>query len=152
MTERAPEITDRDVYITRAFDAPRDVVWKFFTEPELIATWFGPQLFRVPVESVAVDPRVGGEYRLTMVGVDTGEPAPMEGRITAIEPPEYLEIVIGTYAGEDDLDEVVLRLTFHDHGAKTRVTLHQGPFSPEHRRMTETGWGESFVKLDALLP
>jgi hypothetical protein len=44
-----------------------------------------------------------------------------------------------------------LRIWLHDHGDKTRMTLHQGPFTPEFRDMTVDGWNESFVKLDAAL-
>ncbi|TGP82916.1 SRPBCC domain-containing protein, partial [bacterium M00.F.Ca.ET.222.01.1.1] len=43
MTEHAlPEVTHKDVYITRSFNAPVAVVWRFWTEPELLAQWFGP--------------------------------------------------------------------------------------------------------------
>ena len=48
-----PQALDTDVFITRAFNAPRDVVWKFFTEPEYMAKWFGPATTHVPVETTA---------------------------------------------------------------------------------------------------
>ena len=48
-------------------------------------------------------------------------------------------------------DSITLRIWFHDHGAKTRMTLHQGPFTPEFRDMTRDGWESSFVKIDAIL-
>ena len=47
-----PEVLDTDVFITRAFNAPRDVVWKFFTEPELLAQWFGPQAVHIDPSTV----------------------------------------------------------------------------------------------------
>jgi uncharacterized protein YndB with AHSA1/START domain len=151
MTENSPVVTDRDVYITRAFAAPREVVWRFFTEPDLIARWFGPHIFRVPAETVTVEPHEGGTYALTMVGVEDGELAPMSGRISAIEPPEYLEVVLGAHSAEVDFENVVLRIRFHDHGDKTRVTLHQGPFETLDRDLTAAGWEESFQKMDAIL-
>jgi uncharacterized protein YndB with AHSA1/START domain len=151
MTENSPVVTDRDVYITRAFAAPRDVVWRFFTEPELIARWFGPRTFRVPAETVTVEPQVGGAYALTMVGIEEGELAPMSGVITAFEPPEYLEVTLGAHSQDVDLENVVLRIRFHDHGDRTRVTLHQGPFETADRDLTTEGWEESFGKLDEIL-
>jgi uncharacterized protein YndB with AHSA1/START domain len=151
MNDPAPAVTDRDVYITRAFNAPREVVWKFFTEPGLIARWFGPHIFSVPADTVRVEAHEGGAYALTMVGVETGERAPMLGRISRIEPPEYLELVLEAHSSDVDLEDVILRLQFHDHGDRTRVTLHQGPFTTLDRDLTEQGWGESFEKLDAVL-
>lgn len=50
--------------------------------------------------------------------------------------------------GVGRLDNVILRIQFHDHGDHTRITLHQGPFSAEARDMTAEGWEESFVKMD----
>lgn len=151
MTDTPPVVADRDVYITRAFAAPRDVVWRFFTEPDLISRWFGPHAFRVPAETVRVDQRVGGSYALTMVGIEDGELAPMTGVITAIDPPEYLEVTLGAHSREVDLENVVLRIRFADHGDRTRVTLHQGPFDTLDRDLTTAGWEESFAEIDAIL-
>lgn len=67
MTDRElPAVTDRDVYITRSFAAPIDVVWKFWTDPDLLVQWFGPHMVTVPRESVEVDAREGGVWKLTM--------------------------------------------------------------------------------------
>ncbi|BDZ46811.1 SRPBCC family protein [Naasia aerilata] len=151
MTDTSPAVTDRDVYITRAFAAPRDVVWRFFTEPELISRWFGPRDFRVPAETVKVEPEVGGAYALTMVGIEDGELAPMAGIITAFDPPEYLEVRLGAHSRDVDLDNVVLRIRFADHGDRTRVTLHQGPFDAVDRDLTAEGWEQSFEGIDAIL-
>jgi uncharacterized protein YndB with AHSA1/START domain len=152
MTEiSASEVTDRDVFVTRAFDARREVVWKFFTQPELIAQWFGPTGITVPIDSVDVDLTVGGKWVLTMVDDASGEKYPIDGVIRVCEPPEYLEIGVGAQTAVGELENVTLRLQFHDHGGKTRVTLHQGPFTDEQREQTGAGWELSFVKLDAIL-
>jgi uncharacterized protein YndB with AHSA1/START domain len=151
VTEPAPaEVDDRDVFISRTFDAPREVVWRFFTEPDLIARWFGPHVFDTPVETVEVEPRVGGAWNLVMVGPG-GARAPMVGRIVRFEPPEHLEIVTDATSDDVELHDIVLRIALHDHGDRTRLTLHQGPLTDEEKRLTEQGWGESFEKLDAAL-
>lgn len=144
-----PEVTDRDVYITRSFDAPTDVVWKFWTQPELLAQWFGPRGISVPVDTVKVEAHEGGSWNLTMKD-DAGE-YPIRAIITKLVEHEYLEMVMESDTTEGFLDNETLRIQFHDHGDKTRITLHQGPFTPEFRDMTRDGWNESFVKLDTIL-
>ena len=146
-----PEVTENDVYITRAFDAPREVVWNFFTRPELLALWFGPDTVHVDPATVVIELTVGGRWDLDMVDNATGEHYPMRSTVVVVTPPEYLEVAAEAVAGSGPQTELRLRIWFHDHGAKTRLTIHQGPFTPEFRDMTSTGWQSSFVKVDALL-
>jgi uncharacterized protein YndB with AHSA1/START domain len=150
MTERiTPAVTDRDVYITRSFAAPIEVVWKFWTDPDLLAQWFGPHTVTVPRDSVEVDVREGGVWKLAMHD-DTGV-HPLTARILVAEPPTYLELTLTADTGMGDLDNVILRVQFHDHGETTRMTLHQGPFPAEFIEPTAQGWSESFEKLDTQL-
>lgn len=58
--------TENGVTISRVFDAPRELVWKAWTEPELIMKWWGPEQFTSP--SIKVDLRVGGKYIFAMKG------------------------------------------------------------------------------------
>src|SRR4051794_32864996 len=51
---------DQQVLITRIFDAPRDVVFRAWTDPDQVAQWFGPDGFEAPRETVEIDLRVGG--------------------------------------------------------------------------------------------
>ncbi|MCU1550121.1 MAG: hypothetical protein JWR36_681 [Glaciihabitans sp.] len=148
---RPAGVSERDLYVTRAFTAPRALVWRFFTEPELVATWFGPDSFHVPVETISINLEVGGNWNLSMVDDDTGEAFPIRGTITQCDPPEYLEMRLGADTALGELEDIMLRLRFHDHGDKTRVTLHQGPFDDIQRDQTEAGWEMSFVKLDGAL-
>ena len=67
MTPEIPVATERDVLITRVFAAPRDLVWRFFTEAPRLAEWFGPVGVHVDPASVTVEPRVGGRWELTMI-------------------------------------------------------------------------------------
>ena len=147
-----PQVLDTDVYITRVFAAPRDVVWKFFTEPEYMAKWFGPSTTHVPVETVNVQLETGGSWDLDMVDNTTGEHYPIRATLVAVIPPEYLEGA-ETNGAEmtPDGTGIRLRIWLHDHGDKTRMTLHQGPFLPGFRDMTVDGWNESFEKIDAIL-
>ena len=147
-----PAAADTDVFITRAFAAPREVVWKFFTEPEYLARWFGPTGVHVDPSTVRVELHPGGSWGLDMVDDATGEHYPMRTRLTVVIPPEYLE---GSESSADTqlgpLEGITLRIWLHDHGDKTRMTLHQGPFTPEFRDMTRDGWLSSFEKIDTIL-
>ena len=149
MTDQRPAgIADTDVYITRAFDAPRALVWRFWTEPALIATWFGPDEVHVPVDKVSVDMRPGGHWNITMVDNATGAEYPVRAKIVEVVEPEYFIGETEAETAQGPLERVRLHVQFHDHGEKTRVTLHQGPFTAEFRDMTVAGWEASFVKMD----
>jgi uncharacterized protein YndB with AHSA1/START domain len=146
-----PVATDRDVLITRAFAAPRSVVWRFFTEGPRLAEWFGPVGVAVDPATTVVEPRVGGRWELTMVDQDC-KYSPIRGVFTAFDPEEYLEIRMSARPDPGvELDDIVVRLWFHDHGDRTRLTLHQGPFEPEFRARTAEGWELSFGKIDQLV-
>lgn len=152
MTAEIPVATDRDVLITRVFAAPREVVWRYFTEPARIAEWFGPIGVHVDPSSVAVDLRVGGRWELDMIVDEDCKHSPITGVITALDPPEHLEIRMSARPDPGmEIDDILLRLWFHDHGDRTRLTLHQGPFEPEFRDRTAEGWELSFGKIDALV-
>ena len=144
-----PAVTDRDVYITRSFEAPVALVWRYFTEPELLAQWFGPHGVTVDADTVTVQERVGGAWNLAMH--DDDGVYPIEAEFLVVVPNEYLEVRMRAETKHGDLDDEILRIRFHDHGEKTRITLHQGPFTPEFRDLTQDGWNQSFEKLDAIL-
>jgi len=146
-----PEVTDSDVYITRAFDAPIDVVWKFWTEPERLAQWFGPATTHVDPATVEVELRPGGKWDLDMVDNETAEHYPVRSTLRVVKEHEYLEGAVSGATDHGSAVNVILRVWFHDHGEKTRITLHQGPFTPEFRDMTGAGWEESFQKIDAIV-
>ena len=152
MTDHRPAgIADTDVYITRAFSAPRDLVWRFWTEPELIAKWFGPDDVHAPADKISVDVRPGGHWNVTMVDNETGAEYPVRATILEVVAPEYF---IGSQEADTSagfLGNMRLHVQFHDHGDKTRVTLHQGPFTAEFRDMTIAGWEASFVTMDAAI-
>jgi len=148
MTDRPTGIADTDVYMTRAFDAPRDLVWRFWTEPELVSTWFGPHTTHTPVDRIDIELRPGGNWNITMIDNETGAEYPIRGRVLEVEAPVYFLVEQYGETANGFAELMHLRVEFHDHGEKTRVTLHQGPFSAEFRDMTIDGWEESFVRMD----
>jgi uncharacterized protein YndB with AHSA1/START domain len=146
-----PVAADTDVFITRVFAGPRDVVWRFFTEPAYLAQWFGPATVHVDPESVVVDAVAGGPWHLDMVDTASGARYPLRAQLAVVLAPEYLEGVVTAGAEEGLIEDVTLRIWLHDHGDKTRMTLHQGPFAPGFIQPTIDGWTESFVTIDEIL-
>jgi uncharacterized protein YndB with AHSA1/START domain len=142
---------ESELVITRVLDAPREVVYRAFVDPEMLARWFGPVGWSVPRESVEVDARAGGAYRFTMVNDDDpAETSPVVATFREVVPGElivgYEEEVPGRPGG------MMMRLEFHDEGAgKTRLVLRQGPYDPELGEQAREGWMSSFTKLDAVL-
>src|ERR1022692_4800442 len=67
---------DNELVITKIFDAPRELVYRAFTDPDQLAQWFGPVGFSVPRDTVEIDARVGGQYKFVMVSDDDPSMAP----------------------------------------------------------------------------
>jgi uncharacterized protein YndB with AHSA1/START domain len=142
------------ISITRVFDAPRELVYQAFTDPDQLARWFGPVGASVPRDTVEIDPRVGGRLRFVMTVPDIGLSNPVEATFTAVTENELLvaDMTAEGVPGVDGALRGTLRLEFHDEGdGKTRLELRQGPFDQEIGDQTKAGWESSFTKLDALL-
>jgi uncharacterized protein YndB with AHSA1/START domain len=143
----------KELVITRVFDAPRELVYRAFTDPDQLAQWFGPVGYSVPRDSVDIDVRVGGHERFVMVSdTNPDERSPVNATFTEVAENELL---VGSEEWEMPGQEGVVRMTarfeFHDEDGKTRLVLRQGPYTEEVEQMARQGWESSFTKLDALL-
>jgi uncharacterized protein YndB with AHSA1/START domain/pimeloyl-ACP methyl ester carboxylesterase len=144
------------VVIQRTFDAPRELVFKAWTDPKHLTQWWGPRGFSVP--HVEVDVRPGGVFRVDMMGED-GVVLPGNGTFHEINPHDRLVVV--TEAFPDANGNMMLRVrhtvTFEEAGAnKTALTLRAAVLksSPEVResvKWMEVGWNSSFDKLEEAL-
>ncbi len=142
--------------IERVFDAPRELVWKAFTDPDQFSAWFGPVGYSVPRDTVAFDLRPGGHQRFTMVPDDPAYPAagPSSGTVDEVVENELLllhEDLEGEMAELFGTSRLTLRIELHDEEGKTRLVVNQGPFEDDFVSNAREGWGSSFTKLDALL-
>ena len=144
-----PATQDQQVLITRVFDAPRELVFAAWTDPEQVALWFGPEHLDTPSESVAIDLRVGGRYTLTMVQRDSGREFPLEYEIVELDPPRLLVLRSEPMPELGNHEPTFTRVELHDHGDKTRMTLSDGPYAEAGH--AEAGWNAAFGKLERVV-
>jgi uncharacterized protein YndB with AHSA1/START domain len=145
-----PAVQDQQVLITHVFDAPRELVFRAWTDPDHVAQWFGPDGFDAPRETVEIDLREGGRFELTMVQRETGRRFPVRYEIVELDPPRLLVLRSDPMPEVGIHEGTVTRIELHDHGDKTRMTLSDGPYTQSAH--AEAGWHAAFAKLDALLP
>jgi uncharacterized protein YndB with AHSA1/START domain len=141
---------EQEVLITRIFEAPREQVFRAWTDPDEVAAWYGPEQMETPREKVKIDLRVGGRYELTMVPRGGNGEFPIGYEIIELVEPELIVMRSDPMPEMGMHDPVVLRVEFHDHGDKTRMTLSDGPY-PGGAGHAEAGWNAAFDKLAALL-
>ena len=147
--------TTRELTLIRTFDAPRELVFRAWTDPSLVAAWWGPRGFTNPV--CEVDARPGGAIRIHMRGPDDTV-YPMTGHFEEVVPPERL-VFISAAIGEDPQNPILENrntVTFAELGRKTQVTLQvvvlkateaaAGPLAG-----MEAGWSQSLEKLGELV-
>lgn len=152
MNDSTPAQTaEQEITIERIFDAPRELVFKAWTDPDHVAKWFGPEGFETPRDSVEIDLRVGGEFRLRMVQRGGGMEHKIRYEIVELVEPQLLVL------RSDPMPEVglehhtVTRVELEEVNGKTRMTLTDGPYPEEGGRHAGEGWKGAFDKLAALV-
>ncbi len=149
----APSSTmaERRIQITRIFDAPRELVWTCWTDPDHFAAWWGPEHFTTPRDSVEIELRAGGRFNATMVGPD-GTEYPGNGYIEEVTPQDRLVL------REDEIDHPMMEfqrtvVTFGDLGdGRTELVIDVTMTCLEELiPMAESGWNSSLDKLAAVL-
>jgi uncharacterized protein YndB with AHSA1/START domain len=117
----AASTADREIIITRTFDAPRELVWEAWTNPEHVAQWWGPDGFTTTIEKM--DVRVGGVWKHVMHGPD-GTDYPNKSLFTAIVKPERIEYSHGGGRKGDPAAQFDATWTFEVVGKQTKVTIY----------------------------
>ncbi|MGB9929088.1 MAG: SRPBCC family protein [Methanosarcina sp.] len=158
MTESNQKTGDQELVITRVFDAPRNLVWKVWTEPEHVMEWWGPKGFTAPV--IKTDFRVGGKSLLCMRSPE-GEDYWSTGVYREIVEQEKIvttdsfsdaqgNVVPASHYGMsgDWPLELLVTATFEEDKGKTKLTLrHEGFPDRENRDLAKAGWNESLDKF-----
>ena len=145
-----------ELTITRVFDAPRELVWKAWTDPEMAMHWMGPRGFTAT--EFVVPHEVGEEWHMTMVGRVPASQEPItlrqHGRTLEMDPPRKL---VYTFAwdnracvglSESPFKENTITVLLEEKGNKTVMTFTQGPFVTEGERDGHNGgWNSAFDKF-----
>jgi uncharacterized protein YndB with AHSA1/START domain len=148
---RAPapvmEPEERVLVITRTFDAPRELVWKVWTDPSHARHWMGPRGFTAT--HFEQDARPGGKWRGCLRGDDGSRELWQGGVFREIVEPER---IVYTFAWDREDGsrghETLVTITFAEQDGKTRMTFHQAVFdSAGQRDGHRGGWNSTFDRL-----
>src|SRR3984885_2809197 len=141
--------SERELVITRTFNAPARIVFEAWTRPDLLRQWWVPKSTGMSLLSCQADVRVGGTYRFE-ISHGASKPMAFFGRYIEVIPHSRL-----VWTNDESDDGAVTTVTFEEKGAKTLLVLHELYPSKEalDRAIAgmEGGMSESFVQLDELL-
>lgn len=149
------DASKHEISVSRRFDAPRELVYRAFVDPDQLCEWYGPDGFYVPCETVQIDARAGGFQRFVMENVEDPDGRyQVEVTLSEVVENELLD-------GHQDVerigsarpaDRTRLRLEFAEEAnGTTRLELRQGPFAEEVGQDAAARWESSFKNLDSLL-
>jgi uncharacterized protein YndB with AHSA1/START domain len=117
---RASSTSDREIVVSRLFDAPRELVFSAWTDRQHVAQWWGPNGFTTTVHEMDVRP--GGVWRFVMHGPDDVD---YDNKIVFKEVVEPERLVYTHGSGENGDHSFEVTVTFADEDGKTRLTLRQ---------------------------
>ena len=140
------------IEITRVFDAPREHVWREWTEPERFADWFGGSEAEIPLSTVSMDVQAGGRWRATMFfGPDRRE-IRWKGEYREVVEPERLVLTVTDRPAEEAFELVIVVLTdLGDGRTEMRMEQRGGGLSPDEYERAGKGWGGFFDRMEQRL-
>lgn len=138
--------------VTRIIDAPRERVFKAWTDPDELAEWWGPAGFSTPRSSVSIDARAGGKWTATMKSNgDDGLEIPFYGVYKEFESPAFLSFTLidENHPEFDPADPEngteLIKVVFNDQGEKTEIVFRQIGYLPDDRiEPSRQGWMSFF--------
>jgi uncharacterized protein YndB with AHSA1/START domain len=142
--------SDRELVVTRTFDAPVHLVFEAWSKPELFTRWWVPKSAGMTLLECDMDIRTGGAYRLVFSHPSFDQPMTFFGTYREVTPPKRL-----VWTNEESEEGAVTTVTFEEHAGKTLVTFHE--IYPTEAALDEAlagsaeGLPEQFAQLDALL-
>jgi uncharacterized protein YndB with AHSA1/START domain len=146
--------SDRELVLTRLIDAPREKLYRCWTEPELLKQWFAPLPYTTP--HAELDVRPGGSNLIVMKSPE-GQEMPNRGVYLEVVPGKRLVFTNAYTSAWEPSDKpfMTVILTFEDEGAKTRYTALVKHWTVADREMHEKmgfhqGWGQCADQLEAV--
>jgi uncharacterized protein YndB with AHSA1/START domain len=142
--------SDRELVVTRTFNAPAHIVFEAWSKPELFKQWWVPKSVGMSLVSCDMDIRTGGTYRLVFSHPAFDQPMAFFGTYKEVTPHKRL-----VWTNEDSDQGAVTTVTFEENDGKTLVTFHE--LYPTTAALEEAlagsaeGLPEQFAQLDELL-
>lgn len=150
-----PELTDRDLVLTRVINTSPEKLYRAWTEPDLLKQWFAPLPWTTPVAELDVRP--GGANHIVMRGPDGGE-SDNHGIYLEVDPGKRLVFTDAYLRGWEPSDKpfMTVILTFEDLGGRTKYTALVRHWTKADKEQHEqmgfhVGWGKCTDQLEALV-
>jgi uncharacterized protein YndB with AHSA1/START domain len=140
-------VTEPGITITRVFDAPRERVWREWTEPEAFADWFGGTDWEVPLSSVSMDVRPGGWWRLTMYSGRERREIQWKGEYREVVEPERLVFTVSDQPGDDAYELCTVVLSDLGDGRTEMLFQQRGSLPAEVYERAGEGWSTFFDRM-----
>jgi uncharacterized protein YndB with AHSA1/START domain len=135
------------ITFTRIFDAPRELVWKEWIEPERFADWFGGSESEIPLSTVSMDVRPGGKWRATMFAGPGRHEIHWTGEYLEVIEPERLVLTMCDQPDGDIYELVTVVLTDLGDGRTEMHFEQRGHLAPEQYERAESGWSSFFDRM-----
>ena len=150
--DSAAELDTRQLRIVRRFKAPREMVFKAWTDSATFARWFGPDRYRTT--HCTLDAREGGAWSATMKGLD--RTLSVSGKFLKVKRPSSLEFTWAWHETGDPTTprehETIISVELVDRGDETDMVFTQGLFRDEESaKAHDGGWGSAFECIDRML-
>jgi uncharacterized protein YndB with AHSA1/START domain len=142
---------DDGIDVTRVFAAPRERVWREWTQPEAFADWFGGPEVEIPLDTVAMDVRPGGAWRATMIGGPRRHEIHWSGEYREVDEPERLVFTACDSPEKHDYELITVVLSDLGDGRTEMRFRQRGRMRPEDYERAERGWGGFFARIDERL-
>ena len=150
MQTQVERTIEREVVIARIFEAPRDLVWQAWTEPEKFARWYG--LSNSTLSDTEMDVREGGGWSAVM-HIPGAPDISWKADYQEVRRPERLAFALRDPEDHASPNVEKVTVTFEDLGTRTRMVFRQaGGLPPEHYEVAlKQGWNSFFDRLEKLV-
>ena len=143
--------TEYGIRLSRVFDAPRERVWREWVDPAAFADWYGGPQCEVPLDTVSMDVRPGGQWRLTMFAPPDRRKIAWHGEYLEVVAPERLVFTVSDQPGDDAFELVTVVLSVLGDDRTEMLFEQRGSLPPEQYERASEGWGGFFDRLQERL-